>query len=192
VTLWEFIPGDTLGYFRARGLSDEKVAAFRDDPENFIALGRMFVFDAAILNEDRFKLAFNAAANSGNLMVSGNEPVGLDQDFAQVDQHETPGTNLDDYGGMVAGKMQALLADPNALATALVKKMVAEEYYMFTGMEELLATGVAQGLKILRGLAAEQNVRLETLVAWSKTFNSETDLDANAIRGYWNSLLPTV
>jgi hypothetical protein len=124
-------------------------------------------------------------------MVSGNEPVGLDQDFAQVDQHETPGTNLDDYGGMVAGKMQALFADPNALATALVKKMVAEEYYMFTGMEELLATGVVQGLKILRGLA-EQNVRLETLVAWSKTFNSETDLDANAIRGYWNSLLPTV
>ena|GEM_PF-2832510 len=189
ITMWEFIPGDTMDHFKNKSVDDEEVQQFRQNPENFIKLGKMLVFDAAILNEDRFKIAFDQPMNAGNLMVAGNQPVGIDQDFAHIDGDSSPQSNLEDYGDMVVSKMQPLLADPDALAARLVTKMVKEGYALFADQEEPIAAGIQMGIVILRNLADTKNLRLEKLIEWSKTFTPDNKLDPETVRGYWNGLL---
>ncbi|MCD1258920.1 hypothetical protein B5M42_008730 [Paenibacillus athensensis] len=189
ITMWEFIKGDTIDHFKNKSVDDKEVQQFRQNPENFIKLGKMLVFDAAILNEDRFKIAFDQPMNPGNLMVAGNQPVGLDQDFAHIDGDSTPQNNLEDYGDIVVGKLQPLLANPDALAVQLVSKMVKEGYALFADQQDPIAAGIKQGVVILRNLADTKNLRLEKLIEWSKTFTPDSKLDPDTVRGYWNGLL---
>lgn len=190
ITMSEYVEGDTLKHFKNKGLEDEKVSAFRKNPDNFVQLGRMLVFDAAILNGDRFKLEGSSEANSGNLMIANNRPVGIDQDFAHMDEYSTAGEVVEGYGpSYFAKNLTSLLSDPKGMAAALVKKMVGEGYVLFKDMDAPIALGIGQGIEILKGLADKGNLRLEKLIAWSKTFKPDSDLEADKVREYWNSLI---
>lgn len=188
VTLWEYIDGRVLGDFKDKGLEEDAVFQFRENPENFVDLGKMLVFDAAIFNIDRFKIETDQVANRGNLMVAGNQPVGLDQDFARFDNFTTPGENIEGAEWFTS-KMKKLLSNPEVLAQLLVEKMLKEHYYLFIDMEEHITGGIREGIEILRNLANEENPRLEDLISWSKTFNPDTDLETEKVRAYWNSLI---
>lgn len=188
VTLWEYIDGKVLGDFKDKGLEEDEVFQFRENPENFVDLGKMLVFDAAIFNIDRFKIETDQVANRGNLMIAGNQPVGLDQDFARFDNFTTPGENIAG-AEWFASKMKPLLSNPEVLAKRLVEKMLKEHYFLFIDMEEHIASGIREGIDILRNLADEENPRLEDLISWSKTFNPDTDLETEKVRAYWNSLI---
>ncbi|MDT8998194.1 DUF4157 domain-containing protein [Paucibacter sp. APW11] len=188
VTLWSMVRGQTLGQL-GTAVGGEQGAI--EGEANFQQIGRMLVFDAAILNEDRFKLAFNLATNAGNLMVQDRAPVAIDQDFANIDKDPDSSRNeqIDNYGEMMASRLQALLADPDAMASALCKKLSGEGYKMFAGQEAPIAAGIRQGIAVLRTLAADDNQRLPTLIGWAKTFDASSDVDAGKVKSYWRSLL---
>ncbi len=185
VILMEYVEGKTLGKHKNASVESAEVRQFQSNPENLKKIGRMVVFDAAILNSDRFKLEFGGAANSGNLLVGQQGPVGVDQDFAKIGEEDA----LEDYKDMFVAKLKPLLADPAALAAALVAKMEREGYALLTGGEKLIETGVKQGIEILGGLAAKSNNRIEKLVEWAKTFVEGSGLKSSPIREYWNELL---
>ncbi|MCR8656574.1 eCIS core domain-containing protein [Paenibacillus endoradicis] len=194
ITLWEYIPGKILEEFKGRALEDEEVKKFRENTENFVNLGKMLVFDAAILNGDRFKVESDQEANPGNLMIADNQPVGLDQDFAHIDNLFSPGETLslndkDDYGHMFVTKLKPLLSNPAELAQKLVAKMVKERYVFFSGMDRHITEGIQLGIETLKVLANKDNLRVETLINWSKTFKPETDLETDKVKAYWNSLI---
>jgi hypothetical protein len=189
VTLWSLVKGKTLGTL-GPAVGAEKGAIIGD--ANFEQIGRMLVFDAAILNEDRFKLATGQSANSGNLMVQDHAPVAIDQDFANVDKDPTSSRNdqIDDYGTYFSGKLQPLFSKPESMAGALCQKMVQEGFLMFEGQEQHILAGLISGIAILRNLLEGSNDRLPTLIAWAKTFDAKSDIDETKVRKYWESLLP--
>lgn len=157
ITLWEYIDGKTLGEYKNKGLSDEKVIEIRSNLKNFFNIGKMLVFDAAIFNIDRFKVELGTTeANAGNLMFSNNQLVGLDQDFARYDDVSTPGENFEGYNATYGTLFKELLSDPDSLAERLVNKMVEEKYYLFTNMKGPISEGIQEGKIILKELAEEK------------------------------------
>jgi len=189
ITLYEHIPGETLRHFENKGLEDEEVKEIRGNLNNFVDLGKMLVFDAAIFNIDRFKVELgDTLANPGNLMIANNQMVGLDQDFARFDNYFSPGENLSGYEATYSN-FKALLSDPEILAQTLVEKMVTEGYVLFEGMNEHIAVGIREGIKTLKELADKDNPRVEELIEWSKTFNPDTDLETEKVKEYWNWLI---
>ena len=185
VILMEYVEGKTLGKHKNASVESPEVQQFQANKENLTKIGRMVVFDAAILNSDRFKLEFGGEANSGNLLVGKGGPMALDQDFAKIGEEDA----LEDYKEMFVAKLKPLLADPAKLAIALVAKMEREGYALLTGGEKLIEEGVRQGIDILGGLAAKTNNRIEKLVEWAKTFVEGSGLKSSPIREYWNELL---
>ncbi|MGH2457631.1 MAG: hypothetical protein ACRDIY_02050 [Chloroflexota bacterium] len=181
VILMEYIEGKTLGKHKNASVESAEVQQFQSNKENLAKIGRMVVFDAAILNSDRFKLEFGGEANSGNLLVGKAGPMALDQDFAKIGEEDA----LEDYKDQFVKKLKPLLADPAKLAIALVAKMEREGYALLTGGEKLIEEGVRQGIEILGGLAAKSNNRIEKLVEWAKTFVDASGLKSSPIREYW-------
>ena len=188
VILWEHITGDLLNYFKQKPFSDDKAGELRKSRDSFVEIGRMLVFDAAIMNTDRFKVESGAHANSGNLMFAHTKPVGLDQEFGKADPSYSIRTNLRDSEEL-ANMLNMYLSNPDGLAKELVRKMVSEGYYVFTGQQEPIAEGIRAGIAILTRLADRGNTRLDTLVAWSKTFKPDSDLQVDDVRRYWASII---
>jgi hypothetical protein len=205
ITIWSLVDGDTIDNYKhdisgsgkdnGSKAGAEKESQFEQDPRNFEEVGRMFIYDAAILNMDRFKLEFgnNTAMNPGNLMVEKGRTVAIDQDFANVDKDNSkPNSQLDDYKGSM-GRMIEMLKNPQALAASLCDKLATvDKLLAFKGKEAYVKRGLEQGLAILSELANDKNPRLDNLIAWTKTFRADTDLDAANIKEYWKSLLPKV
>jgi hypothetical protein len=184
--LMALVEGKTLGKLKGlSGETSEDVQKLQSDPENLKTIGRMVVYDATILNADRFKLEFNAPANSGNLMVSQGRPVGIDQDFAKLGDEDA----LEDYKDMFVSRLKGYIANPAKFAADLVEKMKAEGYALFANAEKFIEQGIIQGVDILKGLAKDSNTRLEKLVEWAHTFVSASTLKTKPIREYWKELL---
>jgi len=193
VTLWSLVDGAPLKGHQNKGPEDASTKRFMDNPTNFEELGRMLVFDAAILNVDRFKIESGAEANAGNVMIEHDKPVAIDQDFASIDKLEdsTPSEQIETYGQYVSSKMQPFFSDSKALAVRFCQKMEHEGYPMFKTQEVHVKAGINQGIVILKNLLHDANPRLEKLIAWSKTFKPDTDLNLAAIKAYWKTLLPS-
>ena len=190
VTLWEYVDGNVLSFFQGMGNEEETVANFREDDANFEELGRMLVYDAAILNMDRFKVGSGSAPNAGNLMISRGKSIGLDQDFAKVTADETSMTNIEDYATYPTMYLGPLKIENAAkLAGALVQQMETHGYMMFTGKQKPLEAGIREGIKILERLSGSESQRLAKLIAFSKTFDAASDLNVDKIKAYWRGLL---
>jgi hypothetical protein len=193
VTLWSLVQGGTLADLKMKGSDDKKSFATN---ENAQALGRMLVFDAAIMNGDRFKIEYeNTPPNSGNLMIEDNKPVAIDQDFAKIELNSKPGEQLVEYGERFTNLLKGLLNDPKVFATKFCDKMASEGYIFFSDEKQKkqvvreVESGITNGIDILRQLMNEKNPRLEKLVQWTKTFKSDTDVTVDKIRTYWQGLL---
>jgi len=198
ITIWSLVEGDTIDkYKQKKGDESEagidKEESFKANPENFIEIGRMFVYDMAILNIDRFRLGTEIGMNAGNIMIENDKPVAIDQDFANIDKKDSkPNQQLNTYKTFM-NDLIVLLKNPAELASQLCLKLVyIDEMPMFDGKENEVEIGIKEGIDILRGLASDSNSRLADLIAWTKTFRPDTDLDVANIKTYWKSLLPEV
>ncbi|MEM7094865.1 MAG: hypothetical protein AAF567_17810 [Actinomycetota bacterium] len=199
VILHAFVDGVTIGDAKDESGFDWGVLGTTANRE---LIGRLLVFDAAVLNFDRFKLETQTPTNSGNLMIAGggNDLVAIDQDFAKAGSEDV----LHDFGAHFAAKLQEILKNPQQAAERLVKKLAGEGYALISeeGTADV-AAGIEAGLLVLRDLSDEHNLRLDTLVEWSKSFVAETEqqsetassereqdhLEVAAIRDYWQRLL---
>ncbi len=197
VTLWSLVNGQTLEKLQIN-TEDESIENFTQDPVNFKTLGRMLVFDVAILNEDRFKVIFNVEANMGNLMISDSKPIAIDQDFAKIDPKIfpddviRPGEQLEDHKEKFLEKIKEgdFFSNANEMANVLCNKMANEGYFMFLGKETNVEDGIREGIDILRGLLDNNSTRLEDMIKFVKErFHEGTDLNVENIRSYWKGLL---
>lgn len=182
--LMDFVPGEKLNELA------NYTSAFNEDM-SMETIGRMLVFDAAVLNVDRFKLESGALANPGNVLVSASGPIGIDQDFAKINP---PGFGDDDtvetYGPMIAGKMATKLQRPDALAAELVNKLLAQGIQLLSPEKAItaVARGITAGVLVLKQLMAKSNTRIEELVKWAHTFVKGSSLKSEEVREYWAAL----
>ena len=68
--------------------------------------------------------------------------------------------------------------------------MEFEGYPVFITQAPHVGAAIKQGSVILKSLFDDAKPRLEKLIAWSKSFKPDTDLNLKDIKGCWQKLLP--
>jgi hypothetical protein len=181
--LMDYVEGERLDKLRSYSSHFNNEASLE-------TLGRMLVFDVAVLNIDRFKLESTAPINPGNLLVTGQGPIGIDQDFAKINSADFGNEDsITEYGPRIVGTMADKLKNPETTARELVKKLISQAIPI-TNEETARAAisrGIAAGVHVLKGLLAS-TTRIEQLVRWAETFVRQSSLKSEEIREYWRAL----
>lgn len=193
VILWEDAGDGSFAKLNVLGqnYNETQATAFAAKDESFEEIGRMIVYDAAIINGDRIRM--EGELNSGNILLSGSSPVAIDQDFGKGDPTSSMLENVtdasDDSAYSLSGKMKPYFQNPKAAAEHICGHLISKGYEVFKGKEALVEKGLRQGLVILQNLSGEDNERLQELLEWSSQFDGIEGLNTRQIKSYWRKLL---